>query len=124
MFDVQLKQEHLFAGRVGKLRAYGNGLDAEMAKEFVGTVMEIIKVDGCCGRKITDSAGEFEWSDFNIPRFKRLGVLAGIPDLVIIKPGGNVYLLELKAGKGSLQDSQNATRHLDMASTVQARAVA
>lgn len=47
-------------------------------------------------------------------KMKRLGVLAGIPDLVIIKPGGNVYLLELKAGKGSLQASQKEIRdHCD-----------
>lgn len=47
-------------------------------------------------------------------KMKRLGVLAGIPDLVIIKPGGLVYLLELKTAKGSLRDSQKEIRdHCD-----------
>jgi len=47
-------------------------------------------------------------------KMKRLGVLAGIPDLVMIKPGGIVYLLELKAGKGELRDSQKEIRdHCD-----------
>lgn len=47
-------------------------------------------------------------------KMKRLGVLAGIPDLVIIEPGGRVYLLELKSGTGSLTESQKEIReHCD-----------
>lgn len=47
-------------------------------------------------------------------KMKRLGVLAGIPDLVIIKPGGMTHFLELKSGTGSLRDSQKEIRdHCD-----------
>ena len=43
-------------------------------------------------------------------KMKRLGVLAGMTDLVIIAPGGKAHLLELKSGKGSLRDSQKDIR--------------
>lgn len=40
--------------------------------------------------------------------FKRTGVLAGMPDLVVILNGGRVAWLEVKAGKGRLSDKQSA----------------
>ena len=43
-------------------------------------------------------------------RMKALGVLAGVADLVIVRPGGLVYFLELKTPKGSLSPAQRAFR--------------
>jgi hypothetical protein len=40
--------------------------------------------------------------------FKSLGVLAGVPDLVFIIPGGKVAFMEVKAAKGAITDSQHA----------------
>lgn len=39
--------------------------------------------------------------------FKALGVIAGVPDLIVLK-GGKVYGLELKATRGVLSPSQRA----------------
>jgi hypothetical protein len=39
-------------------------------------------------------------------RQKRLGALAGVPDVLIVVPGGKVYFLEFKAPGGSLSESQ------------------
>lgn len=39
-------------------------------------------------------------------RLKALGVVAGIADIVLLAPEGKVFLLELKAKKGRLSDSQ------------------
>lgn len=39
--------------------------------------------------------------------FKRTGVLAGMPDLVVILNGGRVAWLEVKADKGRLSDAQS-----------------
>ncbi len=43
-------------------------------------------------------------------KFKRLGVRAGVPDLVILRPGGSSLYIELKAGMGKLNDNQNEWR--------------
>lgn len=43
-------------------------------------------------------------------RLKWLGVFAGIPDIVILRPGGRVALMEVKAPKGVLTDNQIAVR--------------
>ena len=39
-------------------------------------------------------------------RLKRTGVLAGVPDVVILASGGQAYLVEVKADKGSLSEAQ------------------
>jgi len=41
--------------------------------------------------------------------FKAMGVVAGVPDLILIKDG-HVYGLELKAAKGRLSPAQRATQ--------------
>lgn len=43
-------------------------------------------------------------------KLKAMGVKAGVPDLVVVRPGGIVYFLELKAPKGSLSPAQRAFR--------------
>ena len=43
-------------------------------------------------------------------RMKAMGLLAGVADLVIVRPGGLVYFLELKTAKGSLSIAQRAFR--------------
>lgn len=40
-------------------------------------------------------------------RFKGMGVKAGIPDIHIVK-GGRLYLIELKAARGTLSEAQKA----------------
>lgn len=42
--------------------------------------------------------------------FKAMGVKAGVPDLAVILPNGLAAFVELKAGKGSLTESQKAFR--------------
>ncbi len=44
--------------------------------------------------------------------FKAMGVRAGVPDLVILYPGGRAGFVEIKAGKGRLTESQMAWRDL------------
>jgi len=39
-------------------------------------------------------------------KLKRLGVLAGVPDLVFVLANGQVRFIELKAGRGRLTDKQ------------------
>lgn len=39
-------------------------------------------------------------------RFQQMGVLAGVPDLHFLMPGGRIAFIELKAGKGKLSASQ------------------
>lgn len=41
-------------------------------------------------------------------KLKMLGVVAGVPDLIVFGPGGRAYCLEVKAEKGSLQPTQKA----------------
>ena len=41
-------------------------------------------------------------------RMKAMGLLAGVADMVIIRPGGLVYFLELKSPKGRLSPAQKA----------------
>ncbi len=41
---------------------------------------------------------------------KREGVKAGVPDIAIVRDGGSVAFLEVKAPKGSLSTSQKAFR--------------
>lgn len=41
-------------------------------------------------------------------KFRAMGVLAGVPDLVLVVPGAVVRFIELKIGKGSLSDEQAA----------------
>ena len=43
-------------------------------------------------------------------KLKWLGVLAGIPDIVILRPTGRVALMEVKAAKGVLTENQIAIR--------------
>jgi hypothetical protein len=43
-------------------------------------------------------------------RMKAMGLLAGVADLIIVRPGGLVYFLELKTAKGSLSTAQRAFR--------------
>jgi hypothetical protein len=40
--------------------------------------------------------------------FKSLGVLAGVPDLVLLFPGGRCAFIEIKAPKGYLSANQKA----------------
>lgn len=39
-------------------------------------------------------------------RFKAIGVVAGVSDLIYLKPGGKPYLLELKTATGTQSDIQ------------------
>ena len=41
-------------------------------------------------------------------KFKWTGVLAGVPDLVVLAPGGKSFFIEVKAPKGVLSDAQKA----------------
>ena len=41
---------------------------------------------------------------------KRLGALAGVPDITIILPGGRTAYMEVKSAKGKLSDDQKAFR--------------
>ena len=41
-------------------------------------------------------------------KLKSLGVVAGVPDLIIFGPGGRAYCLEVKAPGGTLQPTQKA----------------
>jgi hypothetical protein len=41
-------------------------------------------------------------------RFRWLGVTAGVPDLVVIPPGGRAHFLEVKSERGSLSQAQRA----------------
>jgi hypothetical protein len=43
-------------------------------------------------------------------RLKWTGVLAGVPDLAIVAPGGRVYFIEVKQPRGVLSDDQRAIR--------------
>lgn len=43
-------------------------------------------------------------------KLKWLGVLPGVPDIVVLAPTGRVYLLEVKGPKGSLSPDQGAIR--------------
>ena len=43
-------------------------------------------------------------------RMKQMGLLPGVADMVIIRPGGLVYFLELKSAKGSLSPAQRIFR--------------
>ena len=43
-------------------------------------------------------------------RMKAMGLLAGVADMVIVRPGGLVYFLELKSLKGTLSPAQRAFR--------------
>jgi hypothetical protein len=47
---------------------------------------------------------------------KRMGVVPGIPDIVILAPGGSVYLIEVKPPGGELSKDQRAIneRFLEM----------
>ena len=40
-------------------------------------------------------------------RFKAMGVLPGVSDIIISMPGGKMGFLELKAGKGKITKAQN-----------------
>jgi hypothetical protein len=40
--------------------------------------------------------------------FQRLGVVAGIPDICILSPGGKVAFIEVKAASGALSKAQDA----------------
>jgi len=39
-------------------------------------------------------------------RFKAMGVLAGVPDIVVIGPGAKAFFLEVKSPTGRLSDAQ------------------
>lgn len=41
-------------------------------------------------------------------KLKSLGVVPGVPDLIVFGPGGKAYCLEVKAEKGTLQSTQKA----------------
>jgi hypothetical protein len=41
-------------------------------------------------------------------KLKTLGVVPGVPDLIVFGPGGKAYCLEVKAEKGTLQPTQKA----------------
>ena len=41
-------------------------------------------------------------------RFKTLGVVAGVSDLILLAPNGNTYLIELKDQTGKQSDHQKA----------------
>lgn len=41
-------------------------------------------------------------------KLKTLGVVAGVPDLIVFAPGGRAFCLEVKAEKGTLQPTQKA----------------
>lgn len=43
-------------------------------------------------------------------RFQRMGVVPGVPDLVLVEPGGTVRFIEVKAPGGSLRKVQKAIR--------------
>jgi hypothetical protein len=43
-------------------------------------------------------------------RFRWLGAVAGLPDIVLIAPGGKVFFLEVKAPGGTLNADQRAIR--------------
>ena len=43
-------------------------------------------------------------------RLKAMGVLAGIPDLVLVAPGGRVFFVEIKSRRGCLSPAQQAIR--------------
>ena len=45
-------------------------------------------------------------------KLKAMGVLRGVADLVIVRPGGLVHFLELKTPKGSLSIEQRAFRDM------------
>ena len=42
---------------------------------------------------------------------KAMGVKAGVPDIILIKPGGQVIQIELKTAKGQLNSNQRAWRN-------------
>lgn len=44
-------------------------------------------------------------------KLKWLGVLPGIPDIIILRPGGRFCLMEVKGPKGVLSDAQNDVRY-------------
>ena len=44
-------------------------------------------------------------------KLKWLGVLPGIPDIIILRPGGRFCLMEVKGPKGILSEAQNAVRY-------------
>lgn len=47
-------------------------------------------------------------------KLKSLGVVAGVPDLIVFGPGGKAYCLEVKAEKGVLAPTQKAfARQMD-----------
>jgi hypothetical protein len=52
--------------------------------------------------------GRFKADPRTIVRLKREGLLAGIPDLCIVRNDGWCAFLEVKAGKGKLSEEQNA----------------
>lgn len=43
-------------------------------------------------------------------KLKWLGVLPGIPDIIILRPGGRFCLMEVKGPKGRLSPDQDAVR--------------
>ena len=43
-------------------------------------------------------------------RMKAMGLLAGVADMIVVRPGGLVYFLELKSAKGRLSPAQKAFR--------------
>lgn len=51
-------------------------------------------------------------------RLKWTGVLAGVPDVEIIAPGGKAYMIEVKAAGGSLSPEQKAFRDWMIANAV------
>jgi hypothetical protein len=42
----------------------------------------------------------------NIMNLKRSGMKAGVADIVVLRPGGRAYFLELKVGNNKMQDEQ------------------
>jgi hypothetical protein len=62
---------------------------------------------------------EGERDDAYAYRLKRMGVLAGVPDLLFIMPGGRVAFIEVKTPEGTLSLAQKAFRDSAIASGCQ-----
>lgn len=59
--------------------------------------------------------GETYWFSPEAAKLKKMGVLAGVPDLTFILPNGQAAFIELKVGKNDLSDEQTAVRELLLA---------
>lgn len=82
---------------------------ADMSEEQVQrAVVAIVAAEALPGTLVFHPANGGHRGKAEAGRFKALGVVAGIPDLVAIA-GGRVFGLELKAARGRLSAAQTAT---------------